>query len=127
MDKFIHIRSPKFPILPGENEELVNEGMYGKAAAEYLQLKLRERGYEVPFVCCEDWGWWVELKNAPFECAVDLEKDYDKQVLAKRAPERLFSSLIGTFSFPLLPHRPSWLCRPLSSTLVSPPTTSRLS
>jgi hypothetical protein len=66
MDKFIHIRSPKFPILPGEKDELVNEGMYGKAVAAYLQVKLRDRGYEVPFFCCEDWGWWVELKNAPF-------------------------------------------------------------
>ena len=66
MDTFIHIRSPKFPILPGEKEELVNEGMYGKAVAQYLQTKLQDRGYKVPFFCCEDWGWWVELKNAPF-------------------------------------------------------------
>ena len=33
MDRFIHVRSKKFPILPGEKEELVNEGMYGKALA----------------------------------------------------------------------------------------------
>jgi hypothetical protein len=70
MDKFIHIRSAKFPILPGEKEELVNEGMYGKALAEYLQGKLQERGYAAPFVCCEDWGWWVELKTAPFTFGV---------------------------------------------------------
>ncbi|MEQ1824731.1 MAG: hypothetical protein ABL921_02250 [Pirellula sp.] len=66
MGKFIHIRSSKFPILPGEREELVNDGMFGKALAEYLRLKLCERGYDAPFVCCEDWGWWVELKTAPF-------------------------------------------------------------
>jgi hypothetical protein len=48
MEKFIHIRSAKFPILPGEKEELVNEGMYGKALAQYLQEKLRERGYDAP-------------------------------------------------------------------------------
>jgi hypothetical protein len=70
MDKFIHIKSTRFPILPGEREELVNEGTYGKALAEYLQVKLRERGYDVPFVCCEDWGWWVELKSAPFAFGV---------------------------------------------------------
>jgi hypothetical protein len=70
MDKFIHIRSAKFPILPGEKEELVNEGMYGKALAEYLQAKLKDRGYDAPFICCEDWGWWVELKNAPFPFGV---------------------------------------------------------
>ncbi len=66
MDKFIHIRSPKFPILPGEEEELVNDGMYGKALALYLQEKLKARGYDAPFICCEDWGWWIELKGAPF-------------------------------------------------------------
>jgi hypothetical protein len=70
MGQFIHIRSAKFPILPGEKEELVNDGMYGKALAEYLQAKLKERGYYAPFVCCEDWGWWVELKNAPFAFGV---------------------------------------------------------
>ena len=37
MGNFIHIRSSKFPILPGEKEELVNDGMYGKALAEYLR------------------------------------------------------------------------------------------
>jgi hypothetical protein len=31
---------------------------------------LSERGYDAPFVCCEDWGWWVELKGAPFAFGV---------------------------------------------------------
>jgi hypothetical protein len=88
MDKFIHIRSTKFPILPGEKEELVNDGMYGKALAKYLQEKLKKRGkygkalakylqeklkkrgYNAPFFCCEDWGWWLELKDAPFTFGV---------------------------------------------------------
>ncbi len=70
MDKFIHIRSTQFPVLPGEEAELVNEGMFGKALAEYLQRKLTERGYDVPFFCCEDWGWWVELPEAPFAFGV---------------------------------------------------------
>jgi hypothetical protein len=70
MGKFIHIRSSKFPILPGEKEELVNEGIYGKALAEYLQGRLNERGYDAPFVCCEDWGWWVEVRGAPFPFGV---------------------------------------------------------
>ncbi len=70
MKKFIHVRSAKFPILTGEKEELVNDGMYGKALAEYLQAKLKARGYDAPFICCEDWGWWVELKSAPFAFGV---------------------------------------------------------
>ena len=70
MQKFIHIKSAKFPVLPGEKEELVNDGTYGKALAEYLQVRLDQRGYNAPFVCCEDWGWWVELKDAPFAFGV---------------------------------------------------------
>jgi hypothetical protein len=65
MGPFIRVSSTKFPILPGEADELVNEGMYGKALAEYLVSRLRERGYDAPFFCCEDWGWWVELAGFP--------------------------------------------------------------
>ena len=77
MTTFIHIRSDKFPILPDEEEELLNEGTYGKALAQYLQTELAKRGYEAPFVVCEDWGWWVELK-APFTfgaCVYSEPKD----------------------------------------------------
>ena len=63
---FIQIKASKFPVLPGEREELVNDGMYGKALAQYLQAKLVDLGYNAPFICCEDWGWWVELRGAPF-------------------------------------------------------------
>lgn len=66
MGPFIHISSPKFRVLPGEDDELVNEGMYGKSLAQYLEVGLRECGYLVPFFCCEDWGWWVELSGFPF-------------------------------------------------------------
>ncbi|MCP9792879.1 hypothetical protein KBZ20_14080 [Vulcanococcus limneticus Candia 3F8] len=63
---FIRIASDKFPILPGEADELVNEGMYGKALAEYLIDKIRERGYESSGCCCEDWGWWIGLPGFSF-------------------------------------------------------------
>ena len=79
MDKFIHIKSSKFPILPGEKEELVNDGMYGKALAEYVQATLNDRGYDAPFVCCEDWGWWVELKTAPFAFGVCIYSGPDEE------------------------------------------------
>jgi hypothetical protein len=68
--KFIHIRSSKFPILSGEDDEIVNEGMYGKALAEYLQVQLGAKSYEVPFHSAEDWGWWVELAGEPFKFGV---------------------------------------------------------
>jgi hypothetical protein len=69
MDRFIHIRSTNFPIVPGEKEECVNEGTYGKALAD--------RGYVSHFVCCEDWGWWVELSGAPFVSGVRIYSQVD--------------------------------------------------
>lgn len=53
--------------------------MYGKALSEYLQLRLSERGYKVPFVCAEDWGWWVELKLAPFSFGVCIYASPDSK------------------------------------------------
>ena len=41
MSTFIHIRSDKFPALPGEDDEIVNDGMYGKALVLTL-VKLTE-------------------------------------------------------------------------------------
>ena len=70
MDSFLHIRSRKFPILPGEEDELVNEETYGKALAQYIQQALTGLGYEAPVIYCEDWGWWVDLKSAPFAFGV---------------------------------------------------------
>ena len=62
MPKFLQIRSDKFPILPGEEEELHNPETYGKGFALYLQSSLAEQAYDTPFICCEDWGWWVDIK-----------------------------------------------------------------
>jgi hypothetical protein len=58
--------------MPGEDDELVNEGMYGKACSQYLQANLACRGYSVPFVVCEDWGWWVEIKGLDFSCGIGI-------------------------------------------------------
>lgn len=60
--RYFHIRTSKFPILPGESEEIVNPHTYGKAFAEYLQAGLVARKWKIPFVFCEDWGWWVEIR-----------------------------------------------------------------
>ena len=65
MEKFIHIRSHKFQALPGEEEEIVNEGMYGKALCKYLQKELLKYNYESPTYYCEDWGWMLEIHNLP--------------------------------------------------------------
>lgn len=78
MGEFIHVRSSKFAVLPGEEEELVNEGTWGKALAEYLREKLVERGRDAPFACCEDWGWWVELRDVPFAFGVCIYCDPER-------------------------------------------------
>jgi hypothetical protein len=70
MGPLIRVQSEKFAILPGEADELVNEGMYGKALSEYLTEQLRKRGYRVPLYCCEDWGWWIEISDYPFHFGV---------------------------------------------------------
>jgi hypothetical protein len=63
--RFIHIESQKFPIAPGEQAEDTH-GVFGKALAEYLAGKLDAKGYDNPSTCCEDWGWWIEVRGQPF-------------------------------------------------------------
>jgi len=69
---FIHVRSPKLRVLPGEDDELVNEGMYGKSFAQYLQKTLAQRGYQTPLVVCEDWGWWVTVADLHFSSGIGI-------------------------------------------------------
>ncbi len=69
---FLHIRSAKLKVLPGEDDELVNEGTYGKACAQYMQTHLASRGYSIPCVVCEDWGWCVEVKGLEFTCGIGV-------------------------------------------------------
>jgi hypothetical protein len=94
---FIHIKAAKFPILPGEDEELVNPGTYGKALAQYLEARLKEKAYEVPFICCEDWGWWVEIKGHPFATGVcvygtsDLAETHELCIAVAPAPRSRWS------------------------------------
>jgi len=58
---YIKIETDKFPVLPGEDSEVVNEGMYGKALCQYLENELPKYGVVVNFFCSEDWGWWVDI------------------------------------------------------------------
>ena len=69
-NRFLHIKTSKFPVLPGEEDEIVNPGMYGKALAQYLQQQLQKRGYDAPSIYPEDFGWWVDLPLAPIRCGV---------------------------------------------------------
>jgi len=68
----IKIQSDKFPILPGEDEEIVNEGMYGKALCIYLEKELPSVGLAVSFYCAEDWGWWIEVLEYEFTLPLQI-------------------------------------------------------
>lgn len=57
-----HIRSSKFPVLAGEAEESVNPGTFGQSLANYIKDRLEIAGYNVPFLCAEDFGWWIEIR-----------------------------------------------------------------
>ena len=69
LETFFIVRTDAFPILPGEDEVIVNPGMYGQAFTEFLEGALAARGYEVG-ACCEDWGWWIGVEKDQFKSAV---------------------------------------------------------
>jgi hypothetical protein len=73
------IESKKFPIQPGEDQEITNERMYGKALCTYLQEHLPRAGVNVPFFCNEDWGWWLEVEHGDFKMALCIYSDPDAE------------------------------------------------
>ncbi|MCE9604892.1 MAG: hypothetical protein K8U03_08325 [Planctomycetia bacterium] len=94
---FFHIRSDKFTILPGEDEDIVNEGMYGKSLCLYLQRKLSERGWTIDFLGSEDWGWAVGIRVESLRfllCVYGVEMEaggLDLCVTVQALPDRKWS------------------------------------
>ncbi len=74
-DSCLLIETKKFPILPGEDEELTNEHMYGKALCTYLQSALPSAGIQVPSFNNEDWGWRVDLVRGDFKMGLCIYSD----------------------------------------------------
>ena len=65
----VEFKSKKFP--PYEYEEQqINPGLWGKRLAEYLSLKLTEKGIEAGQPVAEDWGWLVPIPNEEFPLAL---------------------------------------------------------
>jgi hypothetical protein len=73
----IKIKTDKFPILEGEEEEIVNDNMYGKALCLYLERELPKLEIKVPFFCNEDWGWWLEVEDGDYSMALCIYSDPD--------------------------------------------------
>ena len=71
----IELHTNKFPILEGEDDEIENEGMYGKALCQYLKRELPKAGLDVPFFACEDWGWWIEVKYGEYVLGLQIYSD----------------------------------------------------
>ena len=80
----VAIETRKFPVLEGEDEEIINQNMYGKALCRYLEHHLPNSGIKVPFFCAEDWGWWLEVEDDDFKMALCIYSDPD----AEKDPER---------------------------------------
>jgi hypothetical protein len=80
----VAIETNKFPILEGEDDEIVNENMYGKALCKYLEHNLPKAGIKVLTYFPEDWGWWLEVEDNDFNMALCIYSDPD----AKQDPER---------------------------------------
>ena len=78
------IESRKFPVMPGEDQEITNERMYGKALCQYLQAELPQAGLKVPAYCNEDWGWWLDIEHDTFKMGLCIYSD----PTAAKDPER---------------------------------------
>ena len=78
------IETRKFPIMPGEDQEIVNERMYGKALCQYLASVLPGAGIQAPYYCAEDWGWWLEVERGGFKMGLCIYSDPE----AEKDPER---------------------------------------
>ena len=78
------VEAKKFPVMPGEDQEIVNERMYGKALCRYLESALPGAGIKVPSYCAEDWGWWLEVERGAFKMGLCIYSDPE----AEKDPER---------------------------------------
>jgi len=73
----LKIETKKFPILQGEEEEIVNDNMYGKALCQYLKSNLSNTNIKVQDYFAEDWGWLLDVKVKDFEMGLCIYSDPD--------------------------------------------------
>ena len=65
----VEFRSAKFPPYESE-EEQINPGLWGKRLAEFLVIKLSEKGIKTEDIIAEDWGWYIPIQNDGFRLAI---------------------------------------------------------
>ena len=81
------------PFLPDECQ--VNPGRFGAELAFWLSKKLAERGVYTSYPNFEDWGWFIEFKNADDEeywlcCSNAQGSDYDWKCFLDPKSRKLF-------------------------------------
>lgn len=90
-------RSPAFPPSPGEDER-TNPGIFGRALAQWLADRLRERGLAAGDVFAEDFGWCVPIvgdaSTVYVACAGSGEPDDEWRVFAF-VEQKLLARLMG--------------------------------
>ena len=82
-NQFIEVDAPHLCVMENESDELCNDGIYGKAMAEYLQAELKKSGYILSWVVCEDWGWYVPAEIDGFRlgiCVYGIPREDDETV-----------------------------------------------
>lgn len=75
-----HIRTAQFPILPGEEREIVNPRTFGKALAQYLANQLKQRGFRIPACVAEDFGWWIEVAAPVGSSSITVRRAQDEPI-----------------------------------------------
>lgn len=82
------IRTKKFPPMPGEADELINEGLYGKALGLHLRKELAARGIETEEPAVEDWGWYLNVRDAPVSSFIGIGRLDDDELVVFIEPKR---------------------------------------
>jgi hypothetical protein len=81
----LEFASDAFPVIPGEDEE-TNPGLFGKSLAEWISLRLSEKGLPVEELVPEDFGWCVPVLFPPYRgyvaCCVASETNSEWRVFA---------------------------------------------
>ena len=88
MAKDFWFKSSKFNVLPREDEE-TNPGCYGKSLAQWMKMKLTDRGYEPEEIIAEDWGWCLMCQSNPFFLWIGCGSAYEKEIKENPDPDDL--------------------------------------
>jgi hypothetical protein len=102
MQTFVEFRSSKFPPYEEEAEE-INPGLWGRRLAEYLEVKLNEKGVATKGFNYEDWGCYLSIDNDGFNLALCCGHQYgdDDEFLVFTDPQtpkvrKLFKTIDAT-------------------------------